>query len=334
MKNFMAMITTLLVCAGCTEEILLPEPHGQIGLTVSVTDAAGYPSAKTAITNNSTASFSASDKIGIYETLTNRSNVPYTYNGTSWSTPAPMYWYNGTSTHTFYAYYPYNAGNQNNLVPIPLLSTQQVNTKPDTNCDMLVAGPKTQVRNTGGTTVPLTFTHAFALLEFNIKIGLLNILNPYVLKTITLSGGNPKGSALRYGMINVSNAVGKIGYNLATGIQHTVNDSTVYTQTLQAAVPSIGLIATPTLVYMLVLPGSYHTPAPSIKFRGTTILLGGLLSDWESENANLSNTTFNAGTKYHYEVKIGGLLGSRSVQVEKTAETPLLPCEIKMPPGQ
>lgn len=162
--------------------------------------------------------------------------------------------------------------------------------------------------------------HAFTLLQFNIKMGLLNLINPYLLQTMTVRGGNTAGSAGRYGLVNAVNNINSIGYNLTAGaIQEATNTSAVYSQALSRNVPSVSLIATPITVYAFVLPGSYLNPVPAVKFQ---LSLLGIVSETAFTNLP-SSTTLVAGTRYVYDVKIGGLLGRSTIQAELLLKEPL-----------
>lgn len=310
MIKWMIGVCLFLSFVRCSGENELLTNSSPIGFIITVSNLDSHPQSRTSM-SGSTASFISGDQIGVSETLTNRNNVRFLYNGTTWSTTTPMYWYNGTSTHTFYAYYPYNASNQGTAVSIPNLSNQKVAIKPDTICDMLIAGPKTQTRSTG-IGVPLTFTHAFSLLQFNIKMGVLNLVNPYVLQTITIQGGNTAGTAARYGIINTVNGINQINYDLTSNaILATSNNSSTYTQTFTTSVPSVSLIATPISIYAFVLPGTYSNPLPAVKFKLSLLLIPS-----ETAFVNLSNTTFAPNTKYIYDVKIGGILGRSKLHTE------------------
>lgn len=306
------IILLFIMCLGCSKEDCRVSDLVPIGIDATVCkieeekDGDIYkPETRTSYpANGSAASFASGDNIGVYESLTGSANVKYSFNGASWSSTAPMYWKNANSTHTFTGYYPHNTASTATLAALPILNNQTVSTIPDATCDMLVAAPKTQSRNSA-TSVPLAFTHAFSLIQFNVKLG--SLLNLYVLNNITIRGGNTTGEGTRYGMINIVNNVSQVGYNLTTkAIQSTVNTSAVYTTTLSRDFTQFSLLTTVTPVYFLVLPGKYETPAPGVKF---TVALLGIIStspNWIS----LDKTTFSPNTKYTYNVTVGGLLSN------------------------
>lgn len=300
----------LLWGVGCTE---VPEAvDTPVRITASIA-----PQSRTSM-NGSTASFTTNDRIGVFETLTGRTNVPYTYNGSAWNTSTPMYWYNGSSQHSFYAYYPYNATTSGMRVTIPTLSSQTITTSVSSTNDLLAAGPRVLTRTPG---VGLTFTHAFALIQFNVKMGLLNLLNPYDLNRVTIRGGNTAGGAARYGIANITGAPAQVGYDLSTAaITATTNDSQSYTQSFYSDISGVSLTTTAVTLYAFVLPGTYSNPVPAVSFR---VSLLGLISN--SSFGTLSNTTFQAGTKYVYSVSIGLLNRSEELHttIAKVAEAPI-----------
>lgn len=266
--------------------------------------------------SGATASFVAGDKIGVSETLTQRSNVPYTASGggssMTWTTPAAtaMQWFNTTATHTFYAYYPYNASNNGNIVSIPILANQTFGSTPDANADMLVAGPKTQARNTGGNAVAFTgatpFSHAFCLLKFTISTSLLST---YTLKSMTIRGGNTNVSPDKpYGMFNTVNAVSLVGYDLvARSLSVTAANNTAanFAQSLTKPIASTGLLGSiPITVYVFVLPGLYTGSGllnPSVQVQVSS-LLGG---NQQTAVMPLNVTNFRPGYMYSFSIQIG-----------------------------
>lgn len=300
---------------GCSKEDFQPQgPEGvviQAEMPKDDTDTL----TRTSI-SGATASFVAGDKIGVSETLTQRSNVPYTASGSgssmTWTTPAAtaMYWSNSTSTHTFYAYYPYNAANNGNVVSIPVLANQTFGSAPDANADMLVAGPKTQVRNTGGNAVTFTgssaFSHAFSLLKFTISTSLIST---YTLKSMTIRGGNTNVSSDKpYGMFNTVNTVSKVGYDLvARSLSITAANNTAanFSQSVTRPIASTGLLGSiPITVYALVLPGQYTGTGllnPSVQVQVSS-LLGG---NQQTAVMPLNVTNFRPGYMYSFNVQIG-----------------------------
>lgn len=253
------------------------------------------PDTKTSMSADQ-ASFTTNDKVGIYEALTGKMNVLYNYGSPVWTTAAPLYWKDYQSQHQFYAYYPYNASSSGFSVTIPLLSGQTVSGIPDAKSDMVVAS-LSQKRISA---VNLGFSHTFALLKFNINFAstLLATLLP---GRIIVTGGNLAASSVGpYGLFNSVNALNKISYNLSSAaFSYSPNDVTVFQQSLAASLPS--LISGATTVYILVLPGVYNNPQPSVQFT-MKIILSGL--EMYSLPQSLSITTLKANTRYEYNVTV------------------------------
>ena len=93
-------VVTLMLLTCCKDTIGLSVPDNYIHFSNDI----GIPSSRTNM-NGSNASFTTNDQIGVFETLTNRNNVLYTYGTPNWTTTTPMYSKNSTSQHKFYAYY-------------------------------------------------------------------------------------------------------------------------------------------------------------------------------------------------------------------------------------
>lgn len=106
--------------------------------------------------------------MGVYETLTSRRNVQYTY-GTPWTPSSTMYWKDGTTSHTFLAYYPYASGNTAAAVKLPNIGTQTGTLNPA--FDFLISNNLGTTGVTRPGAVGLTFTHALSLVEFKIVLG-------------------------------------------------------------------------------------------------------------------------------------------------------------------
>lgn len=307
-------IVLLLMLTGCTAQEDETDSNCIIRFSTAMNDPEVTLSTRTSISTGAVTSFISGDQIGITETLTGRNNVRFSYNSSTWSSTTPMYWKNGTSIHTFYAYYPYNATSMGTTIAIPNLSTQKTTTRPDSICDLLQTGAKTQVRSTG-TNVPLTFRHGFALLQFNMNNGILG-LGGALLNSMTINGGNTVGGTARYGIVNIINDVTKIGYSLTTdSILASPNNATAYTQSFTSSTPRINLLTTSVTIYVFVLPGVYQNPVPSVAFNL------GLFN----VKANLPNKGFSANCKYIYGTTISVLglrarSGTRETEMKLTLE--------------
>ena len=76
-------ILTLLLLICCTDTIGLSVPDDSIHFSNDI----GMPLSRTNM-NGSNASFTTNDQIGVFETLTSRNNVLYTYGTPNWATAA------------------------------------------------------------------------------------------------------------------------------------------------------------------------------------------------------------------------------------------------------
>ena len=88
-------VLTLLLLTCCTDTIGLSVPDNSIHFSNDI----GIPSSRTNM-NGSNASFTTNDQIGVFETLTNRNNVLYTYGTPNWTTTTPMYWRHPSTNST------------------------------------------------------------------------------------------------------------------------------------------------------------------------------------------------------------------------------------------
>lgn len=321
----------LLLWVSCQEDLDEIEEgyvDKRIGITGSVLPMDSGSSLRTSM-SGSTASFASGDAVGVSETLTQRYNQKFTYNGTAWTPATAMYWYNGNSTHTFYAYYPYNGNSQSLQAAIPVLNNQVVGVAPDPACDFLMSTAKTQARS-AGTNVAFTFTHAFSLLQFNVKMNILGLgVTLYNLQSVTLTGGNASGTP--YGLVNKVNAVSQVYYNQSTrALQYPVNTSSTLSQTYTSnTISSVSIgNSTSMSIYVFILPGTYTYPSatgPTVSFKVSTLL--GLVS--LSSTQNLGTATFLPGTKYVYQVTIGLLpILSSGTQVKFLRKEPMN-CEVR-----
>lgn len=303
-------VVFIAIMTACTKGEKINPPPEEIRLAAVIEDNIDETRLSMGGDAGTTASFVANDKIGVYETLTGRSNVQYTYNGGSWNTTTPMYWSNGTSNHTFYAYYPYSSTASGTRVAIPLLSEQTMTNSPVPANDMLVSAAVTMKR---AASAPLTFTHAFALLQLNIQRTLLG--NAYTLRRITVQGGNTSGSSGRFGLVNNTNSTAKVGYDLVAGaITSTTNDSDVYGQSFYVNISDVPLLTTAATFYSFVLPGTYSNPVPAVSLN--LALLG--IAQAPTKFSPLTTNTFapfQAGMKYVFTLTVG-LLNRSSGETE------------------
>ena len=108
--------------------------------------------------------FESTDEVGIF-TSAGASNVQYTFNGAEWSSENAIYAEDGVAV-SYYAYYPYSAeaGNTVTTVPVAVLADQS-NEENYSKSDVLLA----QAKDVTGTDVTLTYEHAFALVQVELK---------------------------------------------------------------------------------------------------------------------------------------------------------------------
>ena len=300
----------LATVSGCTEK---PELTcvDRIDITASIAES-DVVITRTGM-SGSTASFISGDNIGVFETLTGRQNVSFTYNGTAWSTASPLYWRDMTSPHTFAAYYPYNAAYSGTKATIPVLSAQAITTQVSPVMDFLAVAPFSQTRSAA---VGLPFKHAFTLIQLNVKMGILNV---YSLTRVTVNGGNTAGASDRYGIVNITGAPAQVGYDVAAGsLWAAANNATSYAQSFNSDITGVNLTTSAVTLYFFVLPGTYANPVPSVRFRLS--LLGVISNTTLAKFTENNSLTFQPGMKYVYNVTIGGLLPLLKPKVEFVAQ--------------
>lgn len=288
LKSSVFVLITILF-TNCTETMSIAE----LEETINFSGVQENVKTRTSM-NGNTASFATGDQVGVFEAVTGRNNVLYTYATPSWNTTTPMYWQNSTGLHQFYAYYPYQSTSSGNNIILPLLSAQTLAATPDPKCDLLVASLSQQK----APATVLNFTHAFALLKFNISFtgGVLSLLLP---GKMTLYGGNNTGTS-NWGMFNKINTINNISYNVSTqNMNITSNTSTTFQQSISFNIPT--LISNSATVYVIVLPGTYTNPAPYVQFSMKLILTG---LEVLSTNAPLTRTSFQPNTLYEYNVQV------------------------------
>lgn len=290
-------VLTLLLLTCCTDTIGLSVPDNSIHFSNDI----GIPSSRTNM-NGSNASFTANDQIGVFETLTNRDNVLYTYDTPNWTTTTPMYWRNNISLHKFYAYYPYNSSSTGQAVAVPALSGQTISSSPDARYDLLTASLNT----THTASVNFNFNHALTLLKFNVSFA-TSLLSTLASSKITITGGNSTTSTYPSGLFNTTASLSNLSYNLIN--QQLVianNTSSTFQQSFTATLPT--LVSGATTIYVLVLPGTYTNPAPYVKFSVKLISL----IELSTSSPSLNTTTFQPNTVYEYNVQVIPKLLSRA----------------------
>lgn len=239
--------------------------------------------------SGSTASWTSGDAIGVADRPTGNppANVQYSYNGTGWTTSTNLYWTDGTTAHKFLGYAPYAAANTNyTAVKLPSLAGQTGAIDPTK--DFLFsnnAWTTGVIRPTFAPySVSLVFTHALTLIEFDISVtgfAANTTLTNFI--TAVSSGG---------ALITSDATTSTI--NLTTGA--ITPGTTANTVTATPGTPPT-LSATPTKLYLLILPGTYTSPtlAVNLSEAGTAVSVPA---------SAIGTTTFAPATKYTYAVNV------------------------------
>ncbi len=240
--------------------------------------------------SGSTASWTSGDSIGVYAdhpTGNPPANVQYSYNGTAWTTTTNMYWVDGTTVHKFLGYAPYAAANTTyTAVKLPSLAGQTGAIDPTK--DFLISNNAWTTGVTRPTSAPysvsLVFTHALSLIEFDISVtgfAANTTLTNFV--TAVSSGGALVTSDATSSTINLTTGTITAG-------------TTANTVTATPGTPPT-LSATPTKLYLLILPGTYTSPtlAVNLSEAGTTVSIPA---------SAIGTTTFAPATKYTYAVSV------------------------------
>ena len=158
----------------------LPDPTGRgDALRINVTTVGFiYSNIETrAINTGYSTSFSTGDRIGITVVKDGMSiledNIPYVYNGSAWNpvnSANAVHQYTGTNI-AYFAYYPYSTGMNGKLTADIVAdfnpqTDQSAPTAYDASDLMTGGGALT------GTTLTVTLTHAFSLIEMNFPVGI------------------------------------------------------------------------------------------------------------------------------------------------------------------
>lgn len=306
MKKMFLLMTVAAAWIACDRDDECPPPAGdsqQIAVQAEIAGselASGIaPESKTTIIGSS-AAWKEGDQLGLFctQSVPNASNLIFTAagNGASatWSTANPVYWGAPASTaHTFLAYAPYASGNTAAAVKLPALTGQTGTIS--SSLDLLISNNlgSSGVLRSGGA-VGLTFTHALALIEFDITIGAgVSTTNTTLTSFTVAAGSSDKVYTTTAGTSTIALATGAITAST------TASDLT-NTATMQPTAPPTLSTSTPATVYALVLPGTYSavpTLAVVLSEGGTTVSVPATALD-------ASTKTFAAGSKYTYAVNI------------------------------
>ena len=164
----------LFAMNSCTQEEEISNIGGEKGTPVNFVMGVNTITRTVTEDNSYATTFTNGDQVGIFAYTSEGTAVPgaqnvlYTFNGTNWdsSTPISM---TSDNTYIFYAYYPYNA-NATSAESVNLAVSTTQNTDGYTKSDALTAKSESVTGATEGTTttVPLTFTHAFSMVQVTL----------------------------------------------------------------------------------------------------------------------------------------------------------------------
>ncbi len=288
MKKILFVAALAALCASCSDgETCESDRHDQIALSAAIAEVAADET-RTGFTGSS-AAWASGDVIGVFCTQASAVNVPFTAAGAgasaTWTSSPAIYWLDGLTTHKFLAYYPYASGNNDPAaVKIPALNAQTGTLSPAQDFMLSNNQNTTGVLRSGGA-VALTFTHAFSLVELKVQLG-NGLAAGTTLTNAVLAGGASE-------KLFTSDANSTIA--LSTG---TITAGTTANTLTAAPATAPTLSATPTSLYILLLPGTYVGPTLtlSIKDGGTT--------SYTTAAQPLGTLAFLPGTKYSYTVTV------------------------------
>lgn len=241
--------------------------------------------------SGTTAAWAESDKIGLFCAESNPAavNGDFTVTGVAstpvWTPTTDIYWKDGSTAHKFQAYYPYASGNSDpTAVKIPALNAQTGTL--NSALDFLVSNNQnsTGVTRTASA-VPLTFTHALTLVEFNIVLG-AGVTSAITLQNVVF------GSATVGNKLFTSDANSTINLSTAAITAGTATNTITLTP---ASAPTITAAVTPIRVFML--PGTFTAPTVQLNIKeGTTAVA--------IAASSIGTTIFAAATKYSYTITL------------------------------
>ena len=251
---------------------------------------------RTAFTG-STAAWVDGDSLGLFAPQASPAagvNVKYTVSGVAstpvWAASPTLYWRDPTSLHRFLGYAPYASGNSDTTaIKIPALSSQNGTLR--STQDFLISNNQRLGVARGSGSVPLAFTHAFALIEFKFQIG-NGVLAGTTLTGFTFAGAAAEKLFTTDNTSTISLPTGAI--TAGAGTTNTITVTPVSPPTLTTS-PSAAY-------YMMLLPGTYTGPTLAVTIRdgGTTA--------YTTAASSVGTTKFDPGKKYTYTVTV-----SRSV---------------------
>lgn len=293
MKKILLLAAVAATWVSCQDEKKCEFPSNdpnEIRITSTIANIEPALDSRTTITG-STAAWANGDALGLYcpQSMAPGVNVQYTVSGIGttpvWATTTPIYWANGTTSHTFLAYSPYASGNTDPAaVKLPAIGTQTGTIAPA--MDFLISNNlgTTGVTRAGGA-VGLTFKHAFALIQLDLVLG-NGVAAGTTLTSFTLA------SATSSDKLYTTDGTSTIALSSGTITPAVVTNTATVTP---ASAPTLS--ATPTPVYVLLLPGTFTAPTLTINLQESSVAVA-------VPAASLGTTTFAANTKYTYTVTV------------------------------
>lgn len=291
MKNIFFFAALAAFAASCSDndsDRCTPPDQIAVNSVIASPKSIAQSDSRTTITG-STAAWANNDVIGVYcgESKPAASNLQFTVTGLPsspvWTPSSPIYWLDGNTSHKFLGYAPYAAGNSDPAaVKIPSLGTQTGTIAPAQ--DFLISNGLYTSGITRTATVPLVFTHAFALIE--LKMSVTGFTAGSTLTNFTLAGGSSD-------KLYTTDAASTI--NLSTGAV-TTGAAVSNTTTITPSTPPV-LTTTAASYYAIILPGTFTAPTLAISIlEGSTTITPTTVS--------LGTTLFEAGKKYSYTINI------------------------------
>lgn len=274
--NKLLLAVCCALCA-CTTDKTEQGP-GAVTVTRAVCLTAGLQTRTELAPDGFNVLWSPGDTIGVYvksgDTFTTL-NAPLVYQGTTAAATGTfkgdITLTEGASGYTLYAYYPYAEQSSPDATKVPFtLSTQQIQASDGSSLhlgdyDFLVAGA---VQSTTGDFAPLTFRHAFAVVELDLTAP--GVLSGKQLAGISLYGTDAATVDAAGNLSGTANMSGMFEFDLTSG---TGNNTAVYQGgsaqinycTLDFTTPPT-LGATPVKAYVILNPGDYSLGGGRVYF--------------------------------------------------------------------
>ncbi|MDR0988164.1 MAG: fimbrillin family protein [Prevotellaceae bacterium] len=162
----LAFIGMLLPASCSTDDILSEKMEPGTTLTLHVT-AEGYTDTR-AVESGYTTTFDAGDRIGVSIVAggaLKADNVPFTYDGTNWTSSTPMKYYAGA---TYFASYPYDAAHGGKLSESALIAAFTPAADQSTLALYQANDLMTATGSVSGNTLTFSLAHRMALIEMEI----------------------------------------------------------------------------------------------------------------------------------------------------------------------